>query len=308
MKKYVFFLLKWILIFLVGSILIFGVVRLMPTSPVDHYLTKMSLPLTEENRAVIRKNMGLDKPVVQQYFDWIFDFLRGNWGVSLTSHTDIRTEFLAKMPYSFGIGIGGILIGAVFAWLLGYRAAYRQSGFCDRFSAVLSVLTQTIPGFILAILIIYFLGVKLKAVKFFTGDGNLSILMAILIMALYRIGPWARVVRNAFREEMKKSYVRFAISRGIPKGKVLFIHAARPVLCSLVATVMSDFASVFGASSVLEFAFTIPGLSYFLVRCMQQSDYTVIQSYILIVIVWMFFVHLLLNILLDILDVRRRNA
>ena len=71
---------------------------------------------------------------------------------------------------------------------------------------------------------------------------------------------------------------------------------------------MSDFASVFGASSVLEFAFTIPGLSYFLVRCMQQSDYTVIQSYILIVIVWMFFVHLLLNILLDILDVRRRNA
>ena len=172
MKKYVFFLLKWILIFLVGSILIFGVVRLMPTSPVDHYLTKMSLPLTEENRAVIRKNMGLDKPVVQQYFDWIFDFLRGNWGVSLTSHTDIRTEFLAKMPYSFGIGIGGILIGAVFAWLLGYRAAYRQSGFCDRFSAALSVVTQTIPGFILALLIIYFLGVKLKAVKFFTGDGN----------------------------------------------------------------------------------------------------------------------------------------
>lgn len=169
-------------------------------------------------------------------------------------------------------------------------------------------MTQTIPGFILALLIIYFLGVKLKAVKFFTGDGNLSILMAILIMALYRIGPWARVVRNAFREEMKKSYVRFAISRGIPKGKVLFIYAARPVLCSLVATVMSDFASVFGASSVLEFAFTIPGLSYFLVRCMQQSDYTVIQSYILIVIVWMFFVHLLFNILLDILDVRRRNA
>ena len=109
------------------------------------------------------------------------------------------------MPYSFGIGIGGILIGAVFAWLLGYRAAYRQSGFCDRFSAALSVVTQTIPGFILALLIIYFLGVKLKAVKFFTGDGNLSILMAILIMALYRIGPWARVVRNAFREEMKKS-------------------------------------------------------------------------------------------------------
>lgn len=74
-----------------------------------------------------------------------------------------------------------------------------------------------------------------------------------------------------------------------------------------VSAVMSDFAVVFGASSVLEFAFTIPGLSYFLVRCMQHNDYNVIQSYILVVIVWMLFVHLVLNILLEILDVRRRK-
>ena len=76
MKKYVFFLLKWILIFLVGSILIFAVVRLMPTSPVDHYLTKMSLPLTEENRAVIRdqKYGTWTNLWLQQYSDWISDF------------------------------------------------------------------------------------------------------------------------------------------------------------------------------------------------------------------------------------------
>lgn len=299
--------MKWILIFFAGSILIFVVVRLMPTSPVDHYLTSMSLPLTDENREIIAKSMGLDRSLYEQYITWISSFIRGDWGQSLVSRMDIRQEFMAKMPYSFGIGMGGILAGAVIAYFLGFGAALHRQGFCDRFSSGLSVITQSVPGFILAILIIYFFGVKLKAVKFFTGDGKFSLITVIGIMALYRIGPWSRVVRNAFREEMNKSYVRFSISRGIPKKKVLFFHTCKPVLCSLISAVMSDFAAVFGASSVLEFAFTIPGLSYFLVRCMQSSDYNVIQSYILVVIIWMFLVHLVLNILLEILDVRRRK-
>lgn len=307
MKKIILFLMKWILIFFAGSILIFAVVRLMPTSPVDHYLTSMSLPLTDENREIITKSMGLDRPLLQQYVTWITNFIRGDWGKSLVSKLDIRDEFMAKMPYSFGIGMGGIMIGAVLAYFLGYGAALHRGGVCDRFSSALSILTQSVPGFILAILIIYFFGVKLRAVKFFTGDGKFSLITVISIMALYRIGPWSRVVRNAFREEMSKSYVRFSISRGIAKRKVLFLHTCKPVLCSLVSAVMSDFAVVFGASSVLEFAFTIPGLSYFLVRCMQHSDYNVIQSYILVVILWMFLVHLVLNILLEILDVRRRK-
>ncbi len=307
MKKYGSFFFKWILIFLTGSVLIFGLVRLMPTSPVDHYLTHMSLPLSEENRQIVRHDMGLDKPLLTQYTSWITHFLTGDWGISLASRLDIRKEFMAKMPYSFGLGIGGIIFGVFFAYFLGYGAACHPNGLCDRGSSILSVFTQTIPGFMVAILIIYFFGVKWKVAKFFIGDGKLSMITAVAIMTLYRIGPWARVVRNSFRTEMKQTYVKFAISRGIPKYQMLFFHACRPVLCTLLSAVMSDFASVFGASSVLEFAFTIPGLSYFLVRCMQQSDYNVIQSYILVVIIWMFFVHLVLNLLLDLLDVRRRS-
>lgn len=279
----------------------------MPTSPVDHYLTHMSLPLTEENRRIIRETMGLDKPVITQYMTWIGNFIRGDWGTSLSSRLDIRKEFVSKMPYSFGISMSGTLLGAVMAYFLGYCAACSRNGIPDRISIWLSIVTQTLPGFIFALLIVYFFGVKLKIVKFFTGDGRLAIVSAVAIMALYRIGPWARIVRNAFRDEMKKSYVKFAVSRGIPKKNELFFHAFCPVIITLVSAVISDFASVFGASAVLEFAFTIPGLSYFLIRCMQQSDYNVIQSYTLVVIIWMFFVHLLLNLILDALDVRRRG-
>lgn len=306
MKKYSLFCIKWALIFFVGSVFIFGIVRLLPTSPVDHYLTQMSLPLTEENRRIVQKSMGLDRPLLTQYVTWIRNFLLGDWGTSLAARTDIRKEFLQKMPYSFGIGVGGIVLGACASYLLGYGAAYRRKGICDRFSSCLSVFTQTVPGFLIAIVIIHFFGVKWKVAKFFVGDGKMSLAAAIFLMALYRVGPWSRVVRNAFREEMKKSYVKFAISRGIPKGNILFFHTCKPVLCTLISAMLSDLAVVFGAGFVLEFAFTIPGLSYFLIRCMQQSDYQVIQTYILVVICWMFLVHLLLNLLLDVLDVRRR--
>lgn len=282
-------------------------VRMMPTNPAVLYLSRMSLPITDENIAVISKEMGLDQSAVFQYVSWIGNFVGGNWGVSLVSKLDIRTEFFSKVPYSLMISMGGIFFGAVISYFLGYFSAVQKEGFCDRFSSLLSVFTQSVPGFIVAIFIIYFFGVKLRIARFFSGSGEVSIVTAMAIMALYRIGPWSRIVRNAFREEMKKSYIRFSISSGMPKRQLLFCHAYRPVLCRLISAVMSDFAVAFGGSSVLEFAFTIPGLSYFLVKSMQNCDYTVIQSYVLIVIIWMFFVHLLLNVLLDILDVRRRK-
>lgn len=286
--------------------MIFGVVRLMPSTPVEQWLTSFNLPHTEENIARVTRLMGLDQPLPMQYLAWMRNFFRGDWGLSLISHVSIRETFQQKLPYSVSIGLGGILLSATLAFFLGYRAALHTGGVCDRLSSVLAVFSQSIPSFITSVFIIYFLGVKLKAVKFFTGSVRNAMITAVLITALYQLGGLSRVVRNAFREEMGKSYVRFAISRGFSREYVLFRHASRPVLCTLIAAVIANFAWVFGGSTVLEFAFTIPGVSYFLVDSMQSSDYTVLQTYLLVIVIWMFFVHLVLNLALYALDVRRR--
>ena len=305
-KNILSFLLKWILIFLAASIMIFGVVRLMPTTPVEQWLTSFNLPHTAENIERVTKLMGLDQPLPLQYLAWMRNFFKGDWGLSLISHVSIRDTFIQKLPYSVSIGLGGILLSAAAAYFLGYRAALHSGGFCDRLSSALAVFSQSIPSFITSVFIIYFLSVRLKVVKFFTGSPMHALVTAILITALYQLGGLSRVVRNAFREEMTKSYVRFSISRGFDRGYVLFRHASRPVLCTLIAAVISSFAWVFGGSTVLEFAFTIPGISYFLVDSMKSSDYTVLQTYLLVVVIWMFIVHLVLNLVLYALDVRRR--
>ena len=307
MKKVLFFFLKWIIIFFMSSVLIFAVVRMMPSTPATKWLDALHLPHTEENIAWISHRMGLDEPLVSQYRIWIFNFFRGDWGVSLVSGEDIRTRFLAKMPYSFMIGVMGILIGSFVSFFLGYRSALKRGGICDRISVFLTIFAQSVPMFILSIIVINALAVKLKIAKFFTGDGKYAMAAAIIITALYCMGSLSRIVRQGFREEMGKSYVRFMVSRGFSGNGDLLRHTFKPVLAALISAVISRFAYVFGGSTVLEFAFAIPGLSTMIVSAMDSRDYNILQVYILVVVLWMFFVHLVLNLVLRLLNVRGQS-
>ena len=308
MNKAVRFIIKWLIVFFAASILIFLLVRMMPTTPAVKWLDTLHLPRTEANIEWITHRMGLDRPLAVQYGIWMRNFFRGDWGVSLVSGEDIRARFFAKMPYSFSIGISGILIGSAAAFFLGFRAALRRGGICDKITTVLTIFSQSVPMFILSIIIINALGVRLRIARFFTGDGKYAMLAAILLTAFYSVGSLSRIVRQGFREEMGKSYVKFAVSRGFSKETVLFQHAYKPVLAGLISAVISHFAYVFGGSTVLEFAFTIPGLSTMLVSAMDSRDYNILQVYILVVVIWMFFVHLVLNLVLRALNVRGQES
>ena len=307
MKKIIKYFVKWLIVFFVASILIFAAVRMMPSTPVDKWLDAYHLPHTEENVRFVTEKMGLDDPPVVQYGKWIGNFVRGDWGVSLVSGENIRDRFLAKMPYSFSIGICGLLIGAVVAFFLGYRAALTNGGVCDKLTSFMTIFSQSVPMFIISILIINAFGVKLKIASFFTGSGHYAIVAAIALTALYCIGGLSRIVRSAFREEMGKSYVKFMVSRGYNPKAALRKHAYKPVLSSLVAAVITRFAGAFGGSTVLEFAFAIPGLSTMLVSAMDSRDYNILQTYILVVVIWMFFVHLILNLVLRLIGARRES-
>ena len=110
MKKILSFIGKWLLIFLIASVAIFLLVRMMPTSPVNQWLSSYNLPHTEENIAYVTERMGLDKPLIVQYLSWMGNFLRGDWGYSLVSHLPIKEQFIKRLPYSVSIGVFGILL------------------------------------------------------------------------------------------------------------------------------------------------------------------------------------------------------
>ena len=304
MKKILLFIVKRQIIFWVASVVSFGVGRLMPGSPAQLLLQAYDLPETPENIEMIERQWGLDEPLIKQYGAWMKNFLRGDWGRSMISKLEIRKLFLKKLPYSLILGFGSILISSLFAFFMGFAAAIRPGGLADKLSRGLAVFAQTVPSSILAVLTIYLIGVKLKAVKFFTGGSTAGVVAATLFLSLYAMGGLARIVRIHFREQMGKPYIRFAIARGFESNYALLRYGSRPVLYGLVSVLIPKFGWILGGSSVMEFIFTIPGISYFLVDSIRLRDYYVIQSYIMVVVIWMFAINCISNLIMNVLDGR----
>lgn len=292
------YILKWILLFIITSILVFTIVRLIPTSPVDMLLQSYNLPLSEHNRSILIKDFGLDKNIYTQYFKWITNILKGNLGISFITKVPVKSEFISRLPYSISIGLSSLIIAIFSSYFLGYFAAIKEYGFINKLTRFISIVSSSVPSFIWTIFIIYYLGVKIKIIKFFSTNNFWAIFFSIIILSLYQIGFLSRIVRKAFVELKEESFVQFYLLRGFKLEYILFRHCYKPVLYSLLSASISRFSTVIGGSAIIEYAFAIPGVSYFLISSIIARDYNIIQAYILFLFIWMAFIHSIFNIFL----------
>ena len=295
------YILRWLAIIFVLSVITFLIVRFIPVSPVDMLLQHYNLPLTEENRQLLTSYYKLDKSLFQQYIVWIKDFLKGNWGISFITKLPVKQEMLRRLPFSLIIGLGSLFLSIILSFFLGYLSAIKEKGFFDRLTRAISVLTLSVPSFIIAIIIIYYFGVKTQLIKFFIGGKFYGVLFSIMILVLYQVGNLSRIVRDAFVEMKQETFVKFYLIRGFNLNYVLLRHCYKPVLYSLLSGSISKFSSVVGGSAIVEFSFTIPGISYFLISSIVNRDYNVIQAYIFLICIYMFFVHLIFDFVLSFL-------
>ena len=208
---------------------------------------------------------------------------------------------LRRLPYSLIIGLSSLFLSIILSFFLGYLAAIKEKGFFDKMTRIISILTLSIPSFIIAIFIIYYFGVKTQLIKFFIGGKFYGIVFSIMILVLYQVGNLSRIVRDTFVEMKEETFVKFYLIRGFNINYVLLRHCYKPALYSLFSASISKFSSVVGGSAVVEFSFAIPGISYFLISSIVNRDYNVIQAYIFLICIYMFFVHLIFDFLLSFL-------
>lgn len=304
--KVINFFCKWFLIFFVGSLIAFGIVRLMSGDPVMMALSERNLPATEENVNYLKKEFGLDKPLVSQYLDWIGDFIKGDWGKSYMTGVNLKPEILRRAPVSLLLGLLGLVYASILAFWLGYLASLKR-GFFDKLTRALALFTQTVPVFILIILFVYFFGVKYRFIKFFKSGSIASLAVGVFFVGLPLIGPMSRTVRIYFLEVMKKPFFSFYIERGYKRERALLKYCYHEPLQGLTGLLISQSAYVIGASSVVEFALSIQGLSALLIESIAHRDYLIIQTYIMMIIIWMFFVHLIFTVFSKVF-IRRGSA
>lgn len=298
-------LLRQVALLIAASVLVFALTRLLPQTPMEAYLQHQGLPVTREAVEALRHQWGLDGSWLHQYGHWAGGFVTGNWGVSLVSGEAVAPELLSRVPASMTIGLGSLLLGAVAAYVLGVTAS-TWGGVFDVFSRALTIIEQAVPGFMACVIVINLVGVKWGWVSFYRLSGPGILVAPTLVMAFLVAGPLSRVVAAHVDQLRVEPFIQAGLERGVSFTRLAWTDGWRPSVYGLVSAMISRMASVLGGAAVVEYVFAVPGMSYLLISSIADRDYSMVQGYLMIMVIWMLIARGLLQIVLSALDPRAR--
>ncbi len=294
------------------SVLVFLLLRVSPGDPA---LLQQGINATPEKVAAIHKELGLDKPMVVQYFDWVGNILRGNMGRSVLSQVNVTDEFKARFPVSFQLMsmtlLWVVLLGVPFGMISG---RWRNSG-ADYGVRLFAIVGLSVPSFWVATLVLMIpsqlwhyappLGRQISL--FHDPFGNMrQFLPASLVLALGPTASVMRLTRSTLLEVLRQDYIRTARSKGLAEQMVLWKHALRNSLIPVITVLGLLMAGLLGGSVIIEQIFALRGLGSYIFTSILQKDYPVAQSIILYTAAVVVFMNLAVDLVYAVLDPRIR--
>jgi len=251
----------------------------------------------------LRHELGLDKPLHEQYLAWIGGVLQGDLGRSLWTKESILVEFVRRFPVTIELTLLTIIISVTFGLGVGMVSAIRQETWIDYLGRVVAILALAMPVFWLAILVvvlpsIYWHWTPLWTYVPLSTDvlENLKILIfPAAVFGVSRAGPIMRITRSAMLEVQRQDYIRTAWAKGLPGRSVILKHAIKNALIPVVSIIGLQIHFYLGGSVIIESIFRLPGIGSFFVEALIRRDFPVVQSVNLIVATFA----LLLNLIVD---------
>lgn len=296
---------------LVGmSMLVFGVIRLVPGDAAELMNERMTLEQREETRRLF----GLDEPIPVQYALWLGEVVRGNLGVSLRSGRAVVEEIAAVLPGTLELGLLGALIGIGIGLPVGVLSAVYQNRPADRGMRFAVYVCISLPEFWLGTLMVLLFSIHLR---WLPAGGYVALLddpmeafrylaMPAVVLGLTMAAFLSRVVRSTMLETLRQDYVTVARAKGLSGSSVLLDHALRNAAGPIITLVGLQFAFLISGSVIVEEVFVRPGLGRLLVRSIFQRDYAVVQGVTLLFTVIFVAANLLADVLRGVFDPRVR--
>jgi ABC-type dipeptide/oligopeptide/nickel transport system permease component len=267
-----------------------------------------------EEVAAVRAELGLDRPVLTQFADYIGRVARGDLGRSIISNKPVSEELTETIVPTVELMLGAMLIAVPIGLLLGTLAAVRRGTAVDRIIMAISVAGVSMPVFFIGLLLIQYVGFKWDMLPF-TGrtgpvwDGGLpSLILPALTLGSVLIGPIARITRTAVLEVLGADFVRTARAKGLRESVVIVHHALRNALIPVVTLIGLQAAFLLGGAVVTETMFSWPGVGRLAVGAIISSDFPTAQGAIMILAVAFLAINLLVDVLYVYLDPRVHRA
>lgn len=271
----------------------FILLRVGPSSPADKYLANMSARTSDPSQviAAVEARYGLDKPIYVQYFDWLSNLVRGDWGWSFSTSMPVMTLIQRHWIYSFQLILLSMLFSASLGILIGVYSAIRPYTRTDYLATFLSFIGISVPNFWLGIMLILVFSVQLGWFKTYYDTGlplfslaNLkALILPVITLGTGMMAGYTRYARSATLENLRKEFVRTARAKGLPERVVIGKHVLRNAILPIITIIMFDLSSVvFGGAYLTEIIFGIPGLGRISFNAVFANDYPVVITVTLI--------------------------
>ena len=304
-------LLGTIPVMLVVALFIFLMLRLTPSDPAAIIAGDNA---STEQVAQIRTQLGLDRPMIEQFVIWSGKVLRGDFGESFFFKKTVASLIGERIEPTLSLATLTMVLAVLIAVPLGVLAAHRQGSWTDRIVMGFSVLGFSMPSFVVAYLLIYLFAVWLdwlpvqgyQRIAEGIGGWLRGLVLPSLTLSVIFVALIARMTRTSLLEVLSEDYIRTARAKGQTERKVLFRHALRNAAVPIVTVIGLGVALLIGGVIVTESVFTIPGLGRLTVDAVLARDYPTIQAVVLLFSVVYVMINLAVDMIYTVLDPRIR--
>ena len=305
LRKYI---LKRILIslftLLAITLVLFILLQLMPGSPFNDE------KLNDDQRAALYVKYGLDKPVVVQFFKYVGNMFRGDFGVSynISKNTPISQLIAQRLPVSMRVGFQAVFLGALVGLILGIIAAIWHNTVWDTLATVISVIGVSVPSYVFALALSYQFGFKWHLFPMLYSNMHQlsSSVLPSISLSLFTLASIARFTRTEMLESLGSDYMQLAESKGIYGFRLIWRHALRNTLIPIITVLAPLIVDLMTGSLVVEKIFSIPGVGSLLVTAITSNDYNVVISLSFIYSAMYIGIMLVVDILYGVIDPRIR--
>lgn len=288
--------LQFIPVLLGITFLAFFLIYLSPSDPVSVRMSAGGISVSPEIMESMRRSMGLDRPLLIQYGDWLWNILHGNMGKSYITDADVLDQILKALPYTLKMAGASLLLTLCISIPVGILTAAMQNSKFDYVVRVMAFVGNALPNFIIALCLMFIFSYRLGWIPVLATTKPIGLILPALTLALVMSSRYIRQIRAAMLDELGKGYVVGLRSRGLSETTILYKNVLKNIMVTVITLTGISLGSLLGGTVIVETVFTWPGLGSLIMEGISQRDYPVVQA----VIVWMASAFMVVNLLTDI--------
>lgn len=308
-------ILHLIPVLLLVSLAVMILINLIPGNPAYAILGTQATP---SQVRIVDAQLGLNKPLVIRYIDWIGGILHGNFGTSLFTQQPVFQTIISRLPVTLELALLGEIIALVIAIPLGVLTAYKAGSLIDRSSRTVAALLVSAPGFLTGLLLAYIFGVKLAVLPVTgwvplnqgVGENLRFVLLPAITLALAQIPIFMQLLRADMIATLQEDFVLAARAKGLPTRAILLRHALRPSMFSLLTLSGVSLGTLLGGTVIVESIFSLPGIGSLLIESIFNKDFITVQGIAMFIALAYVFINIVVDIGYGALDprIRRRST